>query len=75
MITSPQVLEWQKDARAEGRVEGCYDLLLRLGQKKFGPADAMTSAKLKGIVDLERLERVAEEILSANSWDELLATK
>jgi predicted transposase YdaD len=66
----------------EGRVEGLREgelrsgrrLLLRLGGKRFGPADAATEAALTSIQDLDRLERMAEAVLSATSWQELLAT-
>src|SRR5438067_877581 len=64
----------------EGRVEGLREgelrtyhrLLLRLGRKRFGPADAATESALTSIQDLDRLERMAEAVLSATSWQEWL---
>jgi hypothetical protein len=62
----------------EGRVEGdlrtSHRWLLRLGRKRFGAADSTTESALTSIKDLERLERMAEAVLTVNSWQELLAT-
>jgi transcription termination factor NusB len=48
--------------------------LLRLGRRQFGELDASIESELKSIRDLERLERLADAILTAKSWPELLAT-
>ena len=58
----------------EGRIDGISSLLLRQDRKRFGPPDAHAEAELAGIKDLDRLERFADAILTAKSWDELLAT-
>jgi hypothetical protein len=58
----------------EGELRACHRLLLRQGGKRFGPADAATEAALTSIQDLDRLGRMAEAVLSATSWQELLAT-
>jgi hypothetical protein len=49
--------------------------LLRLGQSRFGPADAETRAAIEAIDDLDRLDQLLDldRILRATSWDELLA--
>lgn len=57
---------------AEGRAEGERDLILRLGGRRFGPPDAATRAALDAITSTERLERLAERLLEAESWAELL---
>lgn len=62
------------EAVDEGRIDGQITLLLRLGRKRFGPPDASTESALTSIKDLERLERLADAILTATSWSELLAT-
>jgi hypothetical protein len=49
-------------------------LLLRLGRIRFGAPDPATEAALTATKDLERLERMGEAILTAQSWQELLAT-
>jgi hypothetical protein len=47
-------------------------LILRLGRKQLGePADKHV-AKLQGIQDLDRLDRIAEKVLTAKNWDSLL---
>ena len=58
----------------EGRLEGEIRLLLRLGRKRFGPLDAADEAVLKSTKDPERLERLADAILTVRSWEELLST-
>ncbi len=57
-----------------GEIQGQLRVLLRLGQKQLGPPDAATEAELKAVRDLDRLERLADAILTAKSWAELLAT-
>jgi hypothetical protein len=58
----------------EGRQEGMLRLLLRQGRQKFGsPSDAIM-ATLTAITDLDRLERMGDQVLNVSSWDELLAT-
>ena len=51
----------------EGREKQAKKILLRLGAKRFGPADEAVQAKLNAITDLERL-------LEASSWQDLLDT-
>ena len=55
----------------QGRVEESHRLLLRLGHSRFGPADAATEAALRAMRDLQRL---ADAVLTASSWQEFLAT-
>jgi hypothetical protein len=62
------------EAVEEGEIKNSHKLLLRLGRKRFGPPDAATESALTAIKNLERLERLADAILTANSWQELLAT-
>ncbi len=59
----------------EGRAEDVHRLLLRLGRKRFGSADLSIESALTSIQDLERLERMAEALLTVNSWQELLAIR
>ena len=49
-------------------------ILLRMGGKRFGPADADTRAAIESIVDVDRLEQLTERLLDVSRWDELLAT-
>jgi predicted transposase YdaD len=64
----------REEGRQEGRVEESHRLLLRLGSKRFGVPDAAVEATLRAIQDLDRLERLADTVLSAESWQEFLAT-
>lgn len=62
------------EGRQEGQRKGVQQTLLRQGRHKFGaPSDAIT-ATLTAITDLDRLERMADQLLVVSSWDELLAT-
>jgi hypothetical protein len=59
----------------EGRVEEEKDVLLSLGQKRFGPADKSVKAALAAIEDLARLRRMRERLLDVSSWEKLLALR
>jgi hypothetical protein len=54
---------------------GKAQVILAQGRKRFGPPPPSAEAMLKGIRDSERLDRMAECILDAAGWDELLATE
>jgi hypothetical protein len=57
----------------EGERQGLHDTLLRQGRKRFGePDDAVRQAML-AIQDLEKLYRLAEDLLDVSTWQELLA--
>jgi hypothetical protein len=67
----------QGEARGEerGSTEEARRLVLRLGAKRFSaPAPAATEAAIRAVTDRDRLERLAERVLDAGTWDELLAT-
>ncbi len=63
-----------EEGEARGELKRSHRLILRLGRKPFGDPDVATQARLTAITDLDRLERLAEAIFTANSWEELLAT-
>ena len=58
----------------EGQEKHAKKMLLRLGTKRFGPADDTVQARLNAITDLERLDRQVERLLEASSWEDLLDT-
>jgi predicted transposase YdaD len=62
------------EGRAEGAVREARKILLRQGQRRFGPPSDAISAALAAITDLERLERMSDRILEIASWQELLNT-
>jgi hypothetical protein len=57
----------------KGRLAEARHMLLRLGGKRFGPADEATTAALNAIEDVQRLEELCERILEVSSWQELLS--
>jgi predicted transposase YdaD len=56
-----------------GRAEEARHVLLLQGETKFGPADAPTRGAIEAMNDLPGLEALAVRLLSADSWQELLA--
>ena len=47
---------------------------MRQGCRQFGDPDETIEAEIMAIRDLDRLDRLADAILTAKSWPELLAT-
>ncbi len=58
----------------EGRTEEAQKILLRQGQRRFGPPTEATRMALQGMTDLERLERMTDRIFDATTWEDLLNT-
>lgn len=61
--------------RAEGRVEEARELLLELGEQRFGSPDRRTRATLATITDHAQLHALVGRLLDVASWDELLASR
>lgn len=59
---------------ARGEARGRCLVLLLQGRKRFGSPDAETETEMRSLTDLDRLDRMADAILTVNSWEELLAT-
>ena len=65
--------EGRKERRQEAQVAGTRAILLRQGRRKFGKSPTKKQQrKLADQTDLERLENLAERLLDATSWAELL---
>ncbi len=62
------------EAIEEGEIKALVRVLIRQGSRKIGPPDPEMEAELKSIRDPGRLERLVAAILTAKSWQELLAT-
>ena len=62
--------EGKAEGLTEGRAEEARNLILRLGAKRFGDPDAETRRQLAEIVETEQLERLAERLFEAETWDE-----
>lgn len=60
------------EGKAEGRAEEARRLLLRLGRRKFGPANPSIVEQVDSLHNVDHLEDLAERIQDASSWDELL---
>jgi predicted transposase YdaD len=66
--------EGRKEGRKEGRAEEARTIVLRQGRIRFGePTPALLSV-LTAISDTDHLEALAERILTAVSWQDLLTT-
>jgi len=60
----------------EGEAAQAKKVILRQGKKRYGSPDESITAKLEGITDLERLDRLIDRLFdaTATSWQELLDT-
>jgi predicted transposase YdaD len=58
----------------EGEEKQARKAIQRLAQKRFGPADEHTLARLQAVSDLPRLERILDRVLEATGWDDMLQT-
>jgi len=58
-----------------GRVEGERHVLLLQGEAKFGAPDAAARAAIEGITEATQLEELAVRLVTAGSWQELLAPR
>jgi hypothetical protein len=58
----------------EGQEKGIRQVILVLGEDRFGPADESVKARLNDITDLNRLMRIARQTPKAASWQEILGT-
>lgn len=58
----------------QGELKGARKMLLMLGKIRFGAPTRKVRAAIQGSEDLPKLRRMSIRLLSANSWDELLAT-
>ena len=58
---------------AWGRLEEARRFLTRFAERSLGPIPATAQARLAAIDDVDALERLADRLPGARSWDELLA--
>ena len=61
-----------REGRAEGRIEGERRLLLKVGRQRFGEPDAETLASIESLSSLEEIDGLANQLMVASSWGELL---
>ncbi len=79
VIKSPYLEELREKvralARAEGRMQALREAILRLGRQRFTKAAGRKQkAQLTAIAEVGHLERIHDRLLTAASWDDLLAT-
>ncbi len=58
--------------RSEGQMKEARSLLLRQGNKKFGPPKLAQESAINEFFDLAQLEVLCEKLLDVNTWDDLL---
>ena len=72
-VTYQEILEeGREEGLVQGQVQGERRLVLLLGTSKFGPPGDTVRQELESIADLAELDRLAQRLLTASSWDELL---
>jgi len=57
----------------EGQILGARNIVLLLGEQRFGPTDQRSSEAIAAIRGLDELKYLAERISSASSWEDLLS--
>jgi hypothetical protein len=63
-----------REGAARGAVDEARKLLLLQGEMRFGPPRKGIANAIKRIADLGRLEGLVMKLVSAGSWEDLLAT-
>jgi hypothetical protein len=75
VIKSPYLEELREQVRADGKAEALREMVLRLGERRFGkPASRKQKAQLEALSDPAHLKRIGDRLLDAASWADLLAT-
>jgi hypothetical protein len=58
----------------EGQAKRARKDILIIGQARLGPPEESARTYLDGITDLERLERMLRQAVTAANWQEILDT-
>jgi 16S rRNA U1498 N3-methylase RsmE len=58
----------------EGQAKHAKKAVLIVGEERFGPPDESVRTRLEGFTDLERLDRMILQAVTAASWQEILDT-
>ena len=64
----------RKIGEERGKLLAAAQLLLRLGEKRFGPPDSQTRAAIENSQNFNHLSAMAERVNEAASWQDLLET-
>lgn len=65
--------EWLEEREMLGRIREARSILLRQGTNRFGEAGEQIKATMEATTSLETLEQLADRLLEAESWQELLS--
>jgi predicted transposase YdaD len=65
--------EGKEIGEREGEIKGARNLLIHMGRIRFGRLSKATRAAIEAIDNLDRLQHLGERVLTATSWDDLLA--
>ena len=70
-----QAIVRRGEAKGEAmdRIREARRLLLRLGERRFGPPTREVVAAIEAITDLAVAEALADRLLDVSSWEELVA--
>ena len=69
-VTYQEILEeGREEGREQGQMQGERRLLLLLGTSKFGPPSDAVRQDIGSIAGLAELDRLAQRLLTAASWD------
>jgi predicted transposase YdaD len=74
MILAEGRAEGEAKGEAKGKVDEARRILLRLGEKRFGPPEPSTLELIEEIAEVERIESMIEGLPGVESWEELLAS-
>ncbi len=58
----------------EGQEKHAKKAILLVGEKRLGPADESAKTRLESITDLEHLDRMLLQAVTATGWQEILDT-
>lgn len=61
-----------EEGAKKGKTIEAKRILLRQGHKRFGSPSPQVVAEIEAISNVDRIEQLAERLLDAKSWDELL---
>lgn len=62
-----------KIGERSAKADEARSILLRIGTKRLGPPDAGARSSIEAITGVEQLEVLAERVIDAQSWQDVLA--
>ena len=60
------------EGEEQGRLREAQNMLPLFGKGRLGEANAEVTRKIRAFTSVERLESLAERLVTIESWDELL---